>query len=333
MNEGLAKYLDAHPDTKMVIFAGKGGLGKSTCSAALGVYLASKRGVKTLTFSTDPQASLSDVFERDLYGKGEVEVIKNLYVVEIDADRRVNEYIEGVRNRIRDMYKMDEIPPEIESYLESSKAEPAMYESATYDAMVEYLAEGKYDYYIFDMPPFGHGLRMIAMAEVLNAWVERITEAREKAKEYEDIASRLRGGSPVTEDAVLNELYEIRDKLSYFRNTMLDRDRTAFFIVMTPEKLSILDTERALEMFKSLGIELSGVVINQILPREMIDNPSKLVSNKAKLQWEYMEEIKDKFGDMIVASIPMFEREPKGIEMLERVAKYLVEEPLDIGGG
>ncbi len=327
---GLGEYLDKFKETKMIIFAGKGGLGKTTCSAALAYYLAVKKGKKTLCFSTDPQASLSDIFERDLFGKGEVEVAPNLYVVEIDADKRIRDYIEDVKRKIKEMYKMEEIPQEIESYIETSAVEPAMYESATYDAMVEYLVSGKYDYYIFDMPPFGHGVRMIAMAEVLSAWVEKITEAREKAREYDEIAARLRGGSPLSEDAILKELYDIRSRLSYFRDIMLDRNKTGFFMVMTPENMSILDTEKALKMFNELGLTLSGIVVNQVLPPEMINNPSPLIARRAEVQQKYLSVIKDKFGKYIVSVIPMFDREPKGLKMLEKVASYLVENPLQI---
>ena len=324
---GLRQYLEQNSETKMIIFAGKGGLGKTTCSAALAYHLAVNEGKRCLCFSTDPQASLSDIFERDIFGKGEIEVAPNLYVVEIDADKRIREYIEDVKRKIREMYKMEEIPPEIESYIETSAVEPAMYESATYDAMAEYLAEGKYDYYIFDMPPFGHGVRMIAMAEILSMWVDRITDARKKAKEYDEIAATLRGQRVLTEDKVLEELYDIQRKLGFFKDVMLDRRKTAFFMVMTPEKMSILDTERALDMFKELGLTLSGIVVNQVLPSRLANNPSKLLAHRVEMQQRYLDEIRRKFGGKVVSVIPMFDREPKGLSMLGEVAKYLVNPP------
>ena len=330
MYRGLKEYFERNPDIKMIIFAGKGGLGKTTCSAALAYHLAVNEGKKCLCFSTDPQASLSDIFERDIFGKGEVEILPNLFVVEIDADKRIREYIEDVRRKIKEMYKMDEIPPEIDSYIETSAVEPAMYESATYDAMAEYVAAGEYDYYIFDMPPFGHGVRMIAMAEILSAWVDKITEAREKAKEYDEIAAALRGQKVISEDRVLSELYEIQKKLGFFKDVMLDSRRTAFFMVMTPEKMSILDTERALEMFKELGLSLSGIVVNQVFPPELENNPSELLAHKIKMQQQYLGEIKRKFGEKIVSVIPMFEREPKGLNMLPEVAKHLVSSPISV---
>ncbi|MEM0384590.1 MAG: ArsA family ATPase [Candidatus Caldarchaeum sp.] len=318
---GFGEFLTSKPGLKMVIFAGKGGLGKTTCSAALSYAVSSSKRV--LCFSTDPQASLSDIFERNIFGRGEVEVLPNLFVVEIDADSKISAYINEIKQKIRDMYKTD-IPPEIESYIDSSVAEPAMYESATYDAMAEYLAQANYGLYVFDMPPFGHGIRMITMAEILSTWVEKLTEAREKAKEYDEIARKLRGEKLVKEDDVLNELYDIRKRLTTFTDVMKDRDKAAFFMVITPEKMSIIDTEKALEMFRSVGLELSGIVVNKVLPPEMASNPSPFIANKLKQQAECIEEIMNKFGKLVTAMIPMFPKEPRGLEGISTVSKHLM---------
>jgi len=321
---GLTDYLKANPDLRMAIFAGKGGLGKTTCSAALALAAAAM-GKKVLCFSTDPQASLSDIFERDIFGKGEIEVVPRLFVVEIDADSKIAAYIKEIKQKIRDMYKTEEIPPEIESYIDSSVAEPAMYESATYDAMADYLARGDYDLFVFDMPPFGHGVRMISMAEVLSMWVERLTEAREKAKDYDEIASRLKGGKLIKEDEVLKQLHDIKSKLTMFTNTMKDRSAAAFFMVMTPEYMCIHDTETALSMFRAMGVGLSGIVLNKVLPFEMVSNPSPFIANRLKQQAESLDQIRSKFRDLVIACIPMMAREPKGLSGIENISKHLME--------
>lgn len=323
---GLLEYFEKNPETKVVIFAGKGGLGKTTCSAALSYYMATVQRRRVLCFSTDPQASLSDIFERDLFGKGEIEVVPNLFVVEIDADKRIKEYQEEVKRKILDMYKLDKLPEEVEEYIESASAEPAMYESATYDAMAELVAKGEYDLYVFDMPPFGHGVRMVAMAEILAKWVDKITEAREEARKYEAVAATLRGRR-VGEDELLKELLEIKKKMSFFTELLTDARKTAFFMVLVPEKMAILDTERALEMFEALGIKMSGVVVNQVYPRELLDDPKtpEFLRNKVISQQKYLDEIKEKFGKYIAAVIPAFDREPKGLKMLGLVSEHLMK--------
>lgn len=320
---GITEFLKSNPDLRMAIFAGKGGLGKTTCSASLALSVAAT-GKKVLCFSTDPQASLSDIYERDIFGKGEVNIAPGLFVVEIDADSKISTYVQDIKLRIKEMYKLDEIPPEIESYIDSSVAEPAMYESATYDAMAEYLSQGKYDFYIFDMPPFGHGIRMVSMAEILSAWVSKLTEARQMAREYEEMASRLRGQKLVKEDEVLRELHDIQTRLTTFTDVMKDSRRAAFFMVMTPERMSILDTEKALDMFTSMGMHLSGIILNKVLPSELDSNPSPFIINRLKQQREALAEVKEKFGKSVVASIPLFAGEPKGQDGLQKVSEFLM---------
>ncbi len=324
--EGVGPFFERRGTPEIVVFAGKGGLGKTTCSAALSFWQSQRLGKKTLCFSTDPQASLSDIFERDIFGKGLVELAPHLNVVEIDADTRVRDYQLSVKKKILDMYGMDELPAEIDEYIDSTSAEPAMYESATYDAMAELVAQRDHDLYIFDMPPFGHGVRMVAMAEILSKWVEKITEAREKAREYEAVAATLKGQKVEAGDEVLKELHEIRAKITTFTDLLTDRKRTAFFMVLIPEKMAILDTERALGMFERLDITLSGLILNQVYPRDLLDAPkvSEFLRNRVKAQEAYIKEIKGKFGDLLVATLPMYPREPKGLEMIARVADDLV---------
>src|SRR5574341_2598772 len=95
----LASIFHEHPERRYIMFGGKGGLGKTTFSAATGYWLA-QQGKKVLIFSVDPQASLSDIFQTDLFGKGPVPIMPNLWAQEIDADQRVREYQDGIRQKI-----------------------------------------------------------------------------------------------------------------------------------------------------------------------------------------------------------------------------------------
>jgi arsenite-transporting ATPase len=140
----LAAALRDHPERQYVMFGGKGGLGKTTFSAATAWWLA-KQGKKVLVFSVDPQASLSDIFQQDIFGKGPVKIVDNLWAQEIDADRHIKEYQDEIRQKIRDMYGLDEVPSEIEDYIAATSAEPAMEESAIFDSVVDIVNQGDYD--------------------------------------------------------------------------------------------------------------------------------------------------------------------------------------------
>ncbi|MEM3503857.1 MAG: TRC40/GET3/ArsA family transport-energizing ATPase [Nitrososphaeria archaeon] len=322
----IKEYFDSHPNIKYVIFGGKGGLGKTTLSAATSYWL-SKKGKKVVVFSTDPQASLTDIFERNIFGKGEVEIAPYLYALEIDADKHIEEYQKTIRKKIVDMY--GEVPSEIDEYIVSASAEPAMAESATFDAMVELMTSGKYDMYIFDMMPHGHAIRFLGMSQILDAWIDKVVETRKKASEYGEVAAVMSGkGGLAQEDAILNELNFIRSRLDFVGNVMKDQEHSAFFYVLIPEEMAILDTQKAIKMFKEFGIPISGVIVNQVYPVELLNDSStpEFLKNRILMQQGHMNKIRELFGDLILGVVPMLDREPKGLEMIAKIAKILYGE-------
>ncbi len=176
-----------------IMFGGKGGLGKTTFSAATAYWLACQ-GKKVLVFSVDPQASLSDIFQKDIFGKGAVKIADNLWAQEVNADSHIKAYQDEIRHKILDMYGFDQVPDEIEQYIQAASAEPAMEESAIFDAVVDIVVEGSYDYYIYDLVPLGHALYYLSMAKVYDEWINKITKLREEMREYEEMVSRLKRG-------------------------------------------------------------------------------------------------------------------------------------------
>src|SRR5438309_8802920 len=134
----LAKLI---PQREYVMFCGKGGLGKTTFSAATGYWLA-QQGKKVLVFSVDPQASLSDIFQQDIFGKGPVKIMDNLWAQEIDADSHIRQYQQEIRQKILDLYGFSEVPEEVENYIQAASAEPAMEESAIVGAVVDIVVGG-----------------------------------------------------------------------------------------------------------------------------------------------------------------------------------------------
>ncbi|MGE5122905.1 MAG: ArsA family ATPase [Acidobacteriaceae bacterium] len=183
----LAEIFEKNPDRRYIMFGGKGGLGKTTFSAAAAYWLA-KKGYKVLVFSVDPQASLSDIFERNIFGQGPVEIMPNLFAQEIDADQRIREYQGEIRQKILDMYGLEQVPEEIENYIQAAAAEPAMEESAIFDEVVDIVVSGDYDYYIYDLVPLGHALYYLSMASVYDQWIDKITGLREEMAEYGQVA-------------------------------------------------------------------------------------------------------------------------------------------------
>jgi arsenite/tail-anchored protein-transporting ATPase len=308
------------------MFGGKGGLGKTTFSAATAYYLA-KQGKRVLVFSVDPQASLSDIFQKNIFGKGPTEIMPNLYAQEIDADRRVKEYQQEIRQKILDMYGMDQIPEEIESYIQAAAAEPAMEESAIFDEVVDIVVKGGYDYYIYDLVPLGHALYYLSMASVYDAWIDKITGLRQQMREYDQVAAVMRRDKELDEDAILNELLYIKDRINKSSGILTDKQKTAFFFVVTPEEMIINDTLKAAGLFAKFDVPLSGYIVNRVLPSDLKgQNIPEYLKNRLEMQDKYLKVIDETFKGQILAWVPEMERDVTGLAMIEKLAEQMFED-------
>jgi arsenite-transporting ATPase len=305
------------------MFGGKGGLGKTTFSAATAYHLA-KQGYRVLVFSVDPQASLSDIFERNIFGLGAVEIMPNLYAQEIDADQHIREYQNEIRQKILDMYGLDEIPEEIESYIQAAAAEPAMEESAIFDQVVDIVVSAEYDYYIYDLVPLGHALYYLSMASVYDEWIDKITKLREEMEEYSKVASVIKRDRESEEDMILKELTDIKYRINTSSSILTDKEKTAFFFVITPEEMVLLDTKKAAGLFSKYQVPLSGFVVNRVIPPDLAEKSiPDYLRNRLDMQEGYLNRIDDLFGDQVLARIPEFERDITGLPMIEKVAEAM----------
>lgn len=322
----LPEMFQKYPNRKYVMYGGKGGLGKTTFSAATAYWLA-KQDKKVLVFSVDPQASLSDIFERDIFGKGAVEIIPNLYAQEIDADQRIREYQKEIRQKIIDMYGMDKIPDEIEHYIEAASAEPAMEESAIFDAVVDIVVQGEYDYYIYDLVPLGHALYYLSMGSIYDAWLEKITGLREQMREYDSVIATMKREKETEEDAIYNELLYIKNRIGTSSKIMTDTEKTAFYFVLTPEDMVINDTVKAAGLFAGFNVPLTGYVVNRVISEDLRDQQiPQYLKNRIDMQKTCLETIREKFGEKVLATVPEFDNEIKGLNTIESMAAVMFGE-------
>lgn len=321
----LREIFEKNPNRRYIMFGGKGGLGKTTFSAATAYWLA-KQGHKVLVFSVDPQASLSDIFEQNIFGKGPVEIMPNLFAQEIDADQRIREYQEEIRQKILDMYGLDKVPEEIENYIQAAAAEPAMEESAIFDEVVDIVVSGEYDYYIYDLVPLGHALYYLSMASVYDQWIDKITGLREEMAEYQQVAAVMQREKESEEDKILKELQYIKHRINASSSILTDKEKTAFYFVLVPEEMIILDTQKAAGLFAKYDVPLSGYIVNRVIPPELAQgNIPDYLRNRMEMQKKYMRKIEETFGSEVLTIVPEFERDITGLPMIERVANALFE--------
>lgn len=319
----LKQTFEQNPNRRYIMFGGKGGLGKTTFSAASAYWLA-KQGYKVLVFSVDPQASLSDIFQRDIFGKGAVEIMPNLFAQEIDADQRIREYQNEIRGKILDMYGLEQVPEEIENYIQAAAAEPAMEESAIFDAVVDIVVSAEYDYYIYDLVPLGHALYYLSMASVYDQWIDKITSLRAEMEEYSQVAAVMQRKKESEEDAILRELQYIKERINKSSGILTDRVKTAFFFVVIPEEMAILDTKKAAGLFAKYEVPLSGYVVNRVIPETLAsqDIPDYL-RHRLEMQKGHLATIQRELGGDVLGYVPEFERDITGLPMIEKMADVL----------
>jgi arsenite-transporting ATPase len=319
----LRQIFEEHPERRYIMFGGKGGLGKTTFSAATAYWLA-KQGKKVMVFSVDPQASLSDIFQQNIFGKGPVKIMDNLWAQEIDADQHIKAYQQEIRQKILDMYGFDQVPDEIEQYIQAASAEPAMEESAIFDAVVDIVVGGNYDYYIYDLVPLGHALYYLSMAKVYDEWINKITKLREEMREYEEMVSRMKREKMTEEDQILKELQFIRGRINSSSRILTDKEKTAFFFVVIPEEMILIDTKKAAELFAKFDVPISGYVVNRVVPRELLQqNIPAYLKNRIEMQDKYLGEIDQSLGRDVAARVPELERDVTGLDMIRQLSEIM----------
>jgi len=169
--------------------------------------------------------------------------------------------------------------------------------------------------------PLGHALYYLSMAKVYDEWINRITKLREDMRQYEEMVARLKSQKETEEDHILTELTYIKNRINASSRILTDRQKTAFFFVVVPEEMIILDTQKAAKLFAAFDVPIAGYIVNRVVPHELLDQdiPAYL-RNRIEMQDKYLGRIKTDLGDQIRAYVPELERDVTGLPMIERLA-------------
>jgi arsenite-transporting ATPase len=164
------------------------------------------------------------------------------------------------------------------------------------------------------------------MASVYDQWIDKITGLREEMAEYEQVAAVMRRDKESDEDKILKELQYIKHRINASSGILTDKEKTAFYFVLVPEEMIILDTQKAAGLFAKYDVPLSGYIVNRVIPKELADSAiPDYLRNRMEMQKKYMEKIGQTFGDEVLTNVPEFERDITGLPMIERVANALFE--------
>ena len=329
----MKNYLKPQKKFRVIFFIGKGGVGKTTTSAAVASYLASE-GYKTLIVSLDPAHNLGDAFIMQLGDRPE-EISKNLFAMELDMEKVIKSYLHHLEDSMKYMYRYLTVI-NLEKYFEVLSYSPGIEEYATLEAIRDILKEGdRWDIIVFDTPPTGLTLRVLALPEIAKIWSEKLIDIRRRILDKRLTIEKIQGErkfviegkeyklpSREEEDEVLKELINYKMEVEEVLKTITSDERTSVVAVMNPEMLALYETERAKESLIKFNIPLNLIVINKVINLD-VNIPQLKV--KMNTQREVLKEISQKFKNIDMIRIPMYEKEPRGFERLKELGKLIVE--------
>lgn len=325
-------------NARLVWVGGKGGVGKTTVSAALAV-LAAQRGKKVLVVSTDPAHSLGDVFDRPLGDKPR-KISVNLDAMEIDPDSEVERHLDSVLNQMR-RYASPDMMPELERQMRLSRVSPGTQEAALLERIARLITDDDsgYDLIIFDTAPTGHTLRLLTLPEAMAAWTDGLLQHNRKSSQLGDVLKHLqpKSGRDVAtpfDDPEADQVADLDDKSKQIAQTLIARKRlfhqarhrlkdkgdSSFIFVLTPERLPILETRRAVAALTEAGIPVGIAVVNRVIPE---DADGEFLARRREQEAVYLKDIERELEGLYTPQLPWLPTDVQGLTILEDLARRL----------
>jgi len=307
------------PELKLILFGGKGGVGKTTCATSTALYLA-KEGFKTLLISTDPAHSVADslglkigdeIKEINPVRNSISNGVKNLSALEISAEKALSmfkiEYDVEIRRLFDTSTYLDK--EDIDSIL--ALPIPGIDEVMGFKTIVDLIEEGGFDKYIVDTAPTGHALRLLTLPELLDDWIKVMAKMRWK---YRYMVERFAGR--YKPDEADDFLLSMKKTVKRIENLLKDQSRCEFVVVTIPEDMAILETERLVNNLNNYGIKVKQLVVNNVL--EVSESSEcQFCRERKKSQEKHINQIRRKFSNLKITITPLQSKEVKGIDALE----------------
>lgn len=297
---------------RLILFGGKGGVGKTTCASGAGLYLAKQR-TDTLVISTDPAHSLSDSLGQEI-GKETKRVRENLSALEISAEKALAEFKIEYGNEVRKIL-------DTATYLDQEDIDsvfalpiPGIDEVMGFKTILDLIEEGKFKKYIVDTAPTGHALRLLTFPQLLDEWIKVLAKMRWK---YRYMVTSFAG--KYSPDEADEFLMEMKKTVKRIEDLLRDEKRCEFIPVTIPETMAILETERLVDNLGKHGMMVKQLVINNVLEARGCE----FCKQRGKEQEKYIKQIRKRFRHLRVTIVPLQAREVKGLDALDSFKELL----------
>ncbi len=301
---------------KLIIFGGKGGVGKTSCAIATALMLS--ENFKTLLISTDPAHSVSDCIEQHIGFKvREVTGIENLSAIEVVADEALLDFKTEHQSELKKLLKtstnLDN--EDIDEMLTLSI--PGIDEVMSFKTIIDFIEEGNFDKYVVDTAPTGHALRLISSPKLLDEWIKVAAKMRWK---YRYIVTSFSG--TYQQDEVDSLLLSLKKTVKEIENMLQNNTKCEFIPVCIPEAMAIMETGRLLTDLATSGIIAKQIIVNNV----MVSEECGFCKRRKTGQLKYLQEISTTFSNLNKTEVPMFAEEIKGLKALSQLKIFLFKD-------
>jgi arsenite-transporting ATPase len=309
---------------RIIIYTGKGGVGKTSVAAATAVKSA-QQGRKTLVVSTDAAHSLGDSFDIKLTNEP-VEISENLWAQEIDTIHEVEEGWGKIQKYLTELFMAKAVK---DITTEELTVFPGMEDLLSLLRILKYYKEGNFDVIIVDCAPTGETLALLSFPEMLRWWMEKLFPLKKKAIKVVGPIVGPMFGIPMPSGQVMDEVDNMYYQLDEMRTIFSDRDTTSIRIVVNPEKMVIKEAQRSFTYLNIYDFNVDAVIVNRVFPESITDDYFK---GWKDIQRKYKTDIIESFSPIPIYYAPLFETEVVGLTMLGRMAEELFQDgnPVEI---
>ncbi len=310
---------------RIILYTGKGGVGKTSVAAATALK-AARSGKKVLVMSTDPAHSLADAFDAPI-GPDPQEMESGLWAQEMDHTSMIEESWGEIQNYMHTVFEWqgaDSLAAEELAML------PGMDELFGLLMVRRHHKENEYDALILDAAPTGETLKLLSLPDHMSWYVEKIFPIqRRAAKLVRPFASRAKSLPPLPQDSVFAAGQRFYEAIASVEEILTDRENASVRLVANAEKMVVAEARRAYTYLNLYDYGVDAVVVNRLLP-ESVSDP--YFAQWRKAQARHMETIEESFAPLPILTARLFDREMFGLEALAALAEDVFEEaePLDL---
>ena len=301
-------------DARVVMFAGKGGVGKTTLSAATALHFASE-GHRTLILTSDPAPSLGDIFERSV-GDRVVEVAPELYALELSSEEVLRRWKQKFGGEVYEV--LSSLVPVQEEIIDYIGSAPGIDEEFMLDYIAGIVKSGEYDRVVWDTAPAGHTLRLLRMPII---FIEHLDEAARVYLRLYSAMQKIRDTLGLRKPR--REIFDIiagwrelsEQLLSFLRSPQVE-----VVPVAAPQGLSVAQLRRLMQELENFGIAAEKIVVNGIVKPDC-----EFHRRMAEVQRRYIEELRRSYPEVGLVEIPLLPQEVKGLKSIKKIESLLFD--------